>query len=319
MDGRTRDRHRMLDGQKVGHDEPFKYSGMEAMYPGGFGIASMDINCRCSVRAEIEGMEPQLRRARDPATGKNVVIGNTTYEDWANGKGIQLQLPEPVPKKPRFVPAKTVKEAEEYARKNNLADNVSYGRIDVEAANEWNKAIYETLDKFPGLRPNFEFIGSIQQMNARAKTLGYASKRIPKNYWAVSAASRGVKGISINAQWAKNIEAFKQSLAASLRAKYHPVGCDTIKSVADHELGHQLDDLLNISGQQNIRDLFMGMKSEEITEGLSRYAWQNTNSKPIREFVAEGWAEYCNNPNPRPLAKEIGETIERRYKEWANK
>ena len=319
LDGRTRDRHRTLDGQKVDVDQPFEYGGMTAMYPGGFGIASMDINCRCSVRAEIEGMEPQLRRARDPATGKNVVIGNTTYEDWANGKGIQLQLPEPVPKKPRFVPAKTVKEAEEYARKNNLADNVSYGRIDVEAANEWNKAIYETLDKFPGLRPNFEFIGSIQQRNAKAKTLGYTSKRIPKNYWAVSTTSRGIKGISINAQWAKNIEAFKQSLAASLRDKYHPVGCDTIKSVADHELGHQLDDLLNISGQQNIRDLFMGMKSEEITEGLSRYAWQNTNARPIREFVAEGWAEYCNNPNPRPLAKEIGETIERRYKEWANK
>lgn len=84
LDGRTRDRHRMLDGQKVGHDEPFKYSGMEAMYPGGFGIASMDINCRCSVRAEIEGMEPQLRRARDEKTGKNVVIPNTTYQEWYN-------------------------------------------------------------------------------------------------------------------------------------------------------------------------------------------------------------------------------------------
>jgi SPP1 gp7 family putative phage head morphogenesis protein len=84
LDGRTRDRHRALDGQKVDVDQPFEYGGMTAMYPGGFGIASMDINCRCTVRAEIEGMEPQLRRARDPATGKNVVISNITYEEWYN-------------------------------------------------------------------------------------------------------------------------------------------------------------------------------------------------------------------------------------------
>lgn len=84
LDGRTRDRHRSLDGQKVDADQPFKMSGMEAMFPGGFGIASMDINCRCTVRAEIEGMEPKLRRARDPSTGKNVVIPDTTYQEWYN-------------------------------------------------------------------------------------------------------------------------------------------------------------------------------------------------------------------------------------------
>lgn len=84
LDGRTRDRHRSLDGQKVDTDQPFEYGGMTAMFPGGFGIASMDINCRCTVRAEIEGMEPKLRRARDPSTGKNVVIPDTTYQEWYN-------------------------------------------------------------------------------------------------------------------------------------------------------------------------------------------------------------------------------------------
>jgi SPP1 gp7 family putative phage head morphogenesis protein len=84
LDGRTRDRHRTLDGQKVDVDQPFEYGGMTAMYPGGFGIPSMDINCRCTVRAEIEGMEPQLRRARDEKTGKNVVIPNITYQEWYN-------------------------------------------------------------------------------------------------------------------------------------------------------------------------------------------------------------------------------------------
>ena len=74
LDGRTRDSHRSLDGQKVDIDQPFTIRGYTAMYPGGFGIASEDINCRCTVRAEIEGMEPTLRRARDEKTGKNKVL-----------------------------------------------------------------------------------------------------------------------------------------------------------------------------------------------------------------------------------------------------
>lgn len=49
LDGRTRQTHRMLDGQVREIDGKFKSSKGEAYYPGGFGIASEDINCRCSV------------------------------------------------------------------------------------------------------------------------------------------------------------------------------------------------------------------------------------------------------------------------------
>lgn len=48
LDGKTRDTHRMLDGQIVGVDEYFKSeSGYKALYPGGFGVASEDVHCRC--------------------------------------------------------------------------------------------------------------------------------------------------------------------------------------------------------------------------------------------------------------------------------
>ncbi len=318
LDGWTRDRHRALDGQKVeGIDTPFTMSGMTAMYPGGFGSPDMDINCRCTVRAEIEGMEPELRRARDPETGKNIVIGNTTYEDWAKGKGIEVNLtPSPTPQRPVFTPAATVKKAEEFALANNLADNVNYGRIDVEAANEWNKGIYETLGLYPELRPNMQFIGSCQQREAFAKTLGYRATSTPNNVLAESCRSRGIKGVCVNRYWASDIPKFKSALAQSVKMKFHPVGCDTIRSILDHELGHQLDDLLDISGQQNIMDLFLKTAPQDITAGLSKYAWDNANPSRIREFVAEGWAEYCNNSTPRPIAKEIGETVERRYAQW---
>ncbi|WP_418461878.1 phage minor head protein [Frisingicoccus sp.] len=47
LDSRTREDHQKLDGQIRELDEPFDVNGCKAMYPGGFGIASEDINCRC--------------------------------------------------------------------------------------------------------------------------------------------------------------------------------------------------------------------------------------------------------------------------------
>lgn len=51
IDRRTRKSHAALDGQLREIDQPFKSptSGHTAMYPGGFSIASEDINCRCVV------------------------------------------------------------------------------------------------------------------------------------------------------------------------------------------------------------------------------------------------------------------------------
>lgn len=49
LDGRTRPMHRLLDGKLAEIDEPFVVDDMEVMYPGGFGIASQDVNCRCAL------------------------------------------------------------------------------------------------------------------------------------------------------------------------------------------------------------------------------------------------------------------------------
>lgn len=49
LDGRTRPLHRVLDGKLAEIDEPFVVDDIEVMYPGGFGIASQDVNCRCAL------------------------------------------------------------------------------------------------------------------------------------------------------------------------------------------------------------------------------------------------------------------------------
>lgn len=49
LDGATRPNHRKLDGQIRELDEPFEVAGMKAMFPGDFGRAEEDCNCRCAI------------------------------------------------------------------------------------------------------------------------------------------------------------------------------------------------------------------------------------------------------------------------------
>lgn len=72
--------------------------------------------------------------------------------------------------------------------------------------------------------------------------------------------------------------------------------------------------MLGISKIKDIQELYTSRTTDQITNGLSRYAWNNDNQNDYSEMIAEGWAEYCNNPRPREIAKKIGKTIEAEYK-----
>lgn len=52
-DDRTRDEHSALNGQVKNLRAPFEISGFCSMYPGGFGVAHLDVNCRCTITAVI--------------------------------------------------------------------------------------------------------------------------------------------------------------------------------------------------------------------------------------------------------------------------
>jgi hypothetical protein len=87
LDKRTRDSHRHMDGKEVPYDQPFHTDlGSTMMYPGDRNGKPGDVyNCRCTMRTvEKPGIEaePRMRRVRDPATGKNVVVRDMTYDEW---------------------------------------------------------------------------------------------------------------------------------------------------------------------------------------------------------------------------------------------
>lgn len=86
LDGRTRHAHGAADGQTVDYDAPFSVDGYDMMFPGDARAPGYLVyNCRCTVStAEKPGIEaePRQRRARDPETGKSVLIEDMTYSEW---------------------------------------------------------------------------------------------------------------------------------------------------------------------------------------------------------------------------------------------
>ena len=92
-DARTRLAHGMADGQIVeGTKTPFIVGGEKMMFPcdKSMGAHGWNIyNCRCTTRTvEKDGIEaePRQMRARDPVTGKNVLVNEMTYKEWVKWK-----------------------------------------------------------------------------------------------------------------------------------------------------------------------------------------------------------------------------------------
>lgn len=65
LDTRVRMSHRKLDGQKADEDGYFHYGTWKSKAPRLWGIASMDIQCRCHTIYMVNGKLPEYRRGRD--------------------------------------------------------------------------------------------------------------------------------------------------------------------------------------------------------------------------------------------------------------
>ena len=243
-----------------------------------------------------------------------------------------------------FIPAKTIKEANAFAMDVLGIPFADYKGTTIEIANEWNRGLHDNFKRFPELRDNFDFVGTCQNRNKHAKKELYpyvmekykrlnpglteaqldkaVKQYITKKYappisshvYAQSCKTGKIKGVTISSRWQG--QKFLDSIKEDVVFKFHPQGCDTIRSILDHEIGHQIDDMLDLWDNVEIARLFKSMTPGEMTNKLSRYAWDNSNRMTEREFVAEAWAEYVNNPEPREVARKVGEIIEEEYRKF---
>ena len=90
LDGRTRHAHAILDGQTAETDKPFHVDGYEIMYPGDTSAPGYLVyNCRCTLIAALDDVPKApnpLRRARDPETGRSILVSDMTYAQWLSWK-----------------------------------------------------------------------------------------------------------------------------------------------------------------------------------------------------------------------------------------
>lgn len=254
------------------------------------------------------------------------------YVEYEPEKPAEPDEPENDDPAEGFVPAESINEAKQWAQDHGLAKHIDYTGLKLETINELNAGIYNTQALFPDLKSQFDFIGSSQEHfsfvydvkikermeslrklypNATDKDLEAVAQRLTKkprvegNVLALSVRTPGAGGISINSKFGGNVDLFKFQVDYAVQTGYHPVGCSTIKSVVDHEMAHEIDKLLKLSDSSTVIDMYKSLKaSGQMASELSRYA-----TTDIQEFIAEAWAEFQNNPTPRPTAKAIGEYI----------
>lgn len=83
LDGRTRDAHRLLDGQEQDIDKPFKSGLGDIMYPGDPGASAANVyNCRCTLIHIYPKHEKLIHQGerRDQETGE--AIEHMSYREW---------------------------------------------------------------------------------------------------------------------------------------------------------------------------------------------------------------------------------------------
>jgi len=134
LDGKTRDQHARLDGQIEDDEGYFQIDGMRGIAPGNFGIASMDISCRCSTVTQLDGETPAKRW--DNVEKKRIPY--QTYEEWAKTKNIPMKYKKGgMPKAPKVeAPPIPKKEFDKYS--HNYITKNSYEFVE---DNKWIESL----------------------------------------------------------------------------------------------------------------------------------------------------------------------------------
>lgn len=314
LDGRTRHSHAMLDGKVVDKDKKFENG---CMFPGDPNGPPWEVyNCRCTLIAAVEGVDTSdaKRRARDQETGESVLIENMSYEEWAGWKKKEPKKAV----KPSFTPASTIEEAQKYAEKyvddykSKYTGKIDYKGIDLQYANEMNRALTEVLDQY-----DVDYkIRNLVPFNRREKRF--------KDTTAEAAYQWGTSDLFFNKDYLKSQKAMaahvkeyrdlletvmpnieiaieqakkKTGFGAELQLRYVQALKATGRTNVNepdaygsmvHELGHYLDDRVFKKAEKEI-GFDLSSSFENYSGKISAYATSNK-----QEYVAESFAAYWN-------------------------
>lgn len=184
---------------------------------------------------------------------------------------------------------------------------VKLSGVDADLATETAETIKTVVGKYPNCKDAFSaFVASDNEDRIFEKE--------PKTIAFFEANS---KEIRLNPNYYGDKEHLDNVYKKTVEQKFHPEGT-SYNALVVHEMAHALDTYASTkkgySVSADIKKTVHAMhhKSggaltpDKMVEGLSGYATVNH-----REFFAEAMAEYLTSPNPRPIAKTVGQMFDR--------
>lgn len=150
LDGATRPDHVALDGQIREVDKPFEVSGRKAMYPGAFGIASEDCNCRCCLLQRAKwALSDEDFTQMNGDTGELVKIQEKNYNSFKERyREEQKKLINDMDKKAVY----DYMSAKSYVINDKLRNGTALNRSETEMMQRLDDA----LDKMPNFEGNLQ-------------------------------------------------------------------------------------------------------------------------------------------------------------------
>lgn len=328
LDGRTRDNHRLLDGQIREIDEPFEVSGLKADAPGMFGDPAEDCNCRCCLlqRARWALDEEELDTLKERAE----YFGLDKTENFEEYKKKYLNAQD-------RVRSDTQKMNDTEQSKVNARRAAWKERHKKEAKNvanipDFDKMQYSDIVKWANenLKTRFENLNGVNKDYYRetVKALSKFESKMGRNT---------INGLSVkfggtpNGVYAKyddkaktlllkktgSLEKFVESQKnanARYRIKWHVdkdyYATTSFEGTVLHELGHAVD---IDTGQALSRKLSDDAKLFETSAKISVYAGspQGVRVTPRSEAWAENFAAYMEGgAKAKEVPKEIQDMIE---------
>lgn len=320
LDGRTRDSHRSLDGEKIPVGDKWhhpKFSNGLRFPADPQGAAHEVWNCRCTLIAEVDGVDYNLT----DVTQRNNKIGNMSYEEWKATKTPKQFTINTQPEQLTIGTAKTVDDVNKYMNEQGwyASGKVDLTGCDIDSAKSIASAYQQVFDKFPNLK------GRINAPDAKPVGMN-------KNTYAWCYTRAGGK-VQVNPDVYNNWQKVVGSYNRDVLNGFHPKGT-TAESIVTHEIGHAVDGLLarerilgGIAADGSYRyassslrntimrraaklspDLADDMEFDRfhksslaVKRHVSGYATRNN-----REWFAECFAEYITSANPRVVAREFG-------------